>query len=133
MREDGVDVIFVSDSLSDSARSFVCGHELGHYIYDRGLNRPFLDRYTCYIPNKYENRADSFSAQLLWGKLPMYRDQGIFAELATKVFAKKTVANHRIVLNQIFKYAQTEYNFYYNPVDIVSVPKGLPQKKTPGA
>lgn len=75
MREDNVDVIFVSDSLSDSTRSFVCGHELGHYIYDRGMNRPFLDRYTYYIPDKYENRADMFSAQLLWGKPPMYEEQ----------------------------------------------------------
>lgn len=30
MREDGVDVIFVSDSLSDSARTFVCGQSGGH-------------------------------------------------------------------------------------------------------
>ncbi len=75
MRENGVDMIFVSDALSDQAASFVCGHELGHYIYDRGLNRPFLDRHTYYIPDKYENRADTFSAQLLWGNPPMYEEQ----------------------------------------------------------
>ena len=75
MREEGTDMIFVSDTLSDCAASFVCGHELGHYIYDRGMNRPFLDRYTYYLPNKYENRADMFSAQLLWGIPPMYEEQ----------------------------------------------------------
>lgn len=73
--EDDVDMIFVSSRLSENAASFVCGHELAHCIYDKGLNRPFLDKHTYCIPNKFENRADMFSAHLHWGDPPLFDEQ----------------------------------------------------------
>jgi|GEM_PF-5956973 Zn-dependent peptidase ImmA (M78 family) len=72
--EEDVHMIFVSSTLSDHAASFVCGHELAHYIYDKGLNRPFLDKYTYLIPNKFEKRADMFSAHLHWGEPPLFEE-----------------------------------------------------------
>ena len=70
--EDGVDMIFISSSLSRLVATYVCAHELAHYLYDKGLSRLFLDTYTFMVPGKYETRADKFAAHLLWGELPLY-------------------------------------------------------------
>ena len=75
MCEEGVDIIFLSSELSQHTSSFVCGHELAHCIYDKGLNRPFLDKWTYCVPGKYENRADKFSAHLHWGGSPLFEEQ----------------------------------------------------------
>ena len=52
-----------------------------------------------------------------------------FKRLASENFAAKTIANHRIILNQIFNYAVIEGDIQYNPVTAVKIPKAA--KKTP--
>ena len=46
--------------------------------------------------------------------------------LASQQFAQKTIANHRIVLNQIFTFAilDEDNNLLYNPCTSVKIPKG---------
>ncbi len=44
-------------------------------------------------------------------------------------FAKKTVQTHLIVLSNIYKKAQEEYNSDCNPATLVRLPKNLPQQR----
>lgn len=74
MRENGIDIIFVSSDLGERSAEYVCAHELGHHYKHRGLNRVFMDRYTYMLPDKYENEADHFAAQLLYGEPPLTSD-----------------------------------------------------------
>mgnify|MGYP000908143017 CR=1 FL=1 len=57
--------IYLSDSLSDQERTFICAHELGHYLLHRRINTVFMDRYTYCPKNKYENEANAFAITLL--------------------------------------------------------------------
>lgn len=74
IKRKGISIITVANELDDDEASFVCGHELGHDLLDGNSNRIFLDKYTYSIPNKYENRADKFSAHLHWGKPPLFEE-----------------------------------------------------------
>ena len=49
--------------------------------------------------------------------------------LVKQEFAKKTVQTHLIVLNNIYKKAQEEYNSDYNPAALVRLPKNLSQQR----
>lgn len=49
--------------------------------------------------------------------------------LVKQEFAKKTIQTHLIVLNNIYKKAQEEYNSDYNPAALVRLPKNLSQKR----
>lgn len=55
--------------------------------------------------------------------------QSFFKVMALQGLTSKTIANHRIVLNQIFNYAIVEGEIQYNPCTSVKIPKG--SKKTP--
>lgn len=55
--------------------------------------------------------------------------QSFFKVMALKGFTSKTIANHRIVLNQIFNYAIVEGDIQYNPCSSVKIPKT--SKKSP--
>lgn len=55
--------------------------------------------------------------------------QSFFKVMALKGFTAKTIANHRIVLNQIFNYAIVEGDIQYNPCSSVKIPKT--SKKSP--
>ncbi len=52
----------------------------------------------------------------------------LFRRMTAQNFAAKTIANQRIVLNQIFNYAIIEGDIQYNPCASVKIPKG--SKKT---
>jgi len=54
--------------------------------------------------------------------------QALFKKMALESYAQKTIANQRIVLNQIFNYAIIEGDIQYNPCASVKIPKGT--KKT---
>lgn len=75
MRENGADIIFVANDLDERPAQFVCAHELGHHFRHKGLNRVFMDRHTYMLPDKFENEADHFAAQLLYGEPPLTSDE----------------------------------------------------------
>lgn len=54
--------------------------------------------------------------------------QALFKKMALESFAQKTIANQRIVLNQVFNYAIIEGDIQFNPCASVRIPKGT--KKT---
>lgn len=66
--------ITVSSDLSTFTRQFVCGHELAHYLLHQRINRLFLDYRTHMMTSRFETEADKFSAHLLFGDTPMYRE-----------------------------------------------------------
>lgn len=55
--------------------------------------------------------------------------QHFYKTMALKGFSSKTIANHRIVLNQIFNYAIVEGDLQYNPCTSVKMPRA--SKKQP--
>lgn len=61
MCADGVSIITLGEGMSSLTERFVCAHELGHYIMHRKLNRIFLDAWTNFVVDKYENSADRFA------------------------------------------------------------------------
>ena len=50
-------------------------------------------------------------------------------KLAAMKYSKKTVVNHKNILNMIFKYALLNDYISYNPVRDISIPDGLSKKK----
>lgn len=54
--------------------------------------------------------------------------QALFKKMAVQDFAQKTIANHRIIINQIFDYAIVNGEIQFNPCASVKIPKGC--KKT---
>lgn len=63
----GFPIITLDINLNHLTEKFVCAHELGHHLFDDGLNKTFLDTHTYMIKDRFENRADTFASQLLWG------------------------------------------------------------------
>lgn len=59
-------IIYLDSGLDDAAARFVCGHELGHSLMHRGLNRIFMDTRTFMASGRYEAEADRFAADLLF-------------------------------------------------------------------
>ncbi len=53
--------------------------------------------------------------------------QQMFKKMSLKGYSAKTIANHRIVLNQIFNYAILEGDIQYNPCTSVRIPKEAPK------
>lgn len=56
-----------------------------------------------------------------------------FKQLAYQGYAHRTVANQRIVINQILNYAAVEGEIQYNPCTVVAVPKGLKMQQREAA
>ncbi len=56
-----------------------------------------------------------------------------FTELKRQGYAKKSVANHRIIINQILDYAVVNGDIDLNPCSAVKIPNGLAQKKRTAA
>ncbi|MPM80305.1 hypothetical protein SDC9_127352 [bioreactor metagenome] len=57
--------IYLADALDEAQRTFICAHELAHYLFHRRINTVFMDRYTFCPKNKYENEANAFAVALL--------------------------------------------------------------------
>lgn len=66
-RIDSLDIIYLSDSLTESEQTPVLAHELGHCLLHRGLNSFFVVRSTLYPVGKFEKEADEFARRLLEG------------------------------------------------------------------
>ena len=60
--------------MAETTASFVCAHELGHYFLHGRFNRIFMDLHTCLEVGRFENEADKFAAQLLFGQPPLYQE-----------------------------------------------------------
>ena len=54
-------------------------------------------------------------------------------DLASKGFAAKTIANHRIVINRVFTYALVSDGITHNPCASAQIPKGLKKEKRSAA
>lgn len=77
--------------------------------------------------SSYERALEEFKNQRISDIQP--KDiQTMFKRMALHDYAQKTIANQRIVLNQIFNYAIVEGDLQYNPCASVKIPKGC--KKT---
>ena len=63
----GVDVIYLSDSLTPQEETVLLSHELGHCVLHRGLNAFFITRSTLYPVAAFEREADEFARCLLSG------------------------------------------------------------------
>lgn len=61
----GVDVIYLSDRLSETEQTVLLAHELGHCVLHRGLNSFFITRSTLYPVGRFEREADEFARCLL--------------------------------------------------------------------
>ncbi len=59
-------LIYLSDSLSEQERGFVCAHELGHSILHKDMNRIFMDTRTNMVTSRYEIEADHFAVDLIY-------------------------------------------------------------------
>lgn len=71
--------ITISDALGDLPSEFVCAHELGHALLHQRINRIFMDSHTHMVAGRFENEADKFAAQLLFGGPPMFADGSLSA------------------------------------------------------
>ena len=56
-----------------------------------------------------------------------------FKAMTVQSFAQKTIANHRIILNQIFNFAILEGELQYNPCTAVRVPKASKKTRPPAS
>lgn len=65
---DSLDIIYLSDSLTETEQIPVLAHELGHCLLHSGLNFFFVTRSTLYPVGKYEKEADEFARELLSGR-----------------------------------------------------------------
>ena len=63
----GVDIIYLSDSLTPQEETVLLSHELGHCVLHRGLNAFFITRSTLYPVAAFEREADEFARCLLSG------------------------------------------------------------------
>ena len=59
-------IIYLDSELDDTTARFVCGHELGHSILHRDLNRIFMDTHTFFVTGRYETEANQFSVDLIY-------------------------------------------------------------------
>lgn len=58
-------IIYIDENLPESAKKFVCSHELGHMFMHKKANAIFMDTRTCFNMDKYEIEANAFAAELL--------------------------------------------------------------------
>ena len=64
-RMSGVDIIYLSDSLTPQEERILLAHELGHCVLHQGLNAFFITRSTLYPVAAFEREADEFARCLL--------------------------------------------------------------------
>lgn len=58
-------IIYIDDSLPLHEQAFVCAHELGHMFLHKKANMIFMDTYTGFNTDKFENEANKFAMELL--------------------------------------------------------------------
>lgn len=58
-------IVYIDESLSYREQKLVCAHELGHMLLHKKSNALFMDTYTGFNTNKYENEANKFAVELL--------------------------------------------------------------------
>ena len=66
--------ITINTSVQDELLKIVCGHEIGHAVLHRGMNRIFMDT-TFSSSSKYDRQADRVSVYLAlanWDERDLY-------------------------------------------------------------
>lgn len=58
-------IIYIDENLSDSEKTFVCAHELGHMLMHKKTNALYMDSHTLFNTDKFEIEANTFAAELL--------------------------------------------------------------------
>lgn len=122
------------------------------YFYadtEREMNKKLLEfqiksehgrRFSEVADEWWSDVYDSFAAQTLRGYKPAYARaieefgdefisditpmdiQSMFKKMSTRGFFRKTIANQRIILNQIFNHAVVSGDIQYNPCTSVKIP-----------
>lgn len=59
-------IIYINDTLDEQQQALVCGHEMGHHLMHRGINRIFMNLNTQFVTQKFENEANLFSLELIF-------------------------------------------------------------------
>lgn len=75
-----------------------------------------------------QNAMDFFKNRYI-GKTTCSELYSFIEKITSKGLSYKTVSNHKIVLNLIFKYSVLNGYRSDNPIQFVSVPKNLPKKQ----
>ena len=60
-------LIYINSELDEQQQRLVCAHELAHHLIHKGMNRIFMDRNTDVVTQKFENQANRFAAELVYG------------------------------------------------------------------
>lgn len=96
----GKHIIVIADKLTPTVATYVCAHELGHFFMHRENNRVFMDSNTYMVAHRFENEADRFACNLLFGEPPLYTDYTLTeAQLAECLnVAENNVTNRLIEL-----------------------------------
>ena len=95
-------IIVINSCLEGLPAMFACGHELGHWAFDRGMNRVFMDCYTHFLPERMETRADRFAAQLMFGEPPLYQEPITAQEMAEILNVPISVVDERLLEFEIY-------------------------------
>lgn len=67
-------IVYLSDTLDEHAKRFVCAHELGHGLMHRDSNEIFMDTRTFLKTSTYERQADRFAIDLILPDDDFYED-----------------------------------------------------------
>lgn len=58
-------IIFINSNLTNEEQLIVCAHELGHALFHKNVNTPFMSENTFLSVSKIEREANRFAAELL--------------------------------------------------------------------
>lgn len=58
-------IIFINSNIAIEEQLVVCAHELGHALFHKTVNTPFMNENTFLSVSKIEREANRFAAELL--------------------------------------------------------------------
>ncbi len=90
-------IIYLDDSLDEATSRFVCGHELGHALLHKSMNRIFMDTRTLSVSSKYETQANQFAVDLIYSDedLLEYQDCTI-SQIAYSLGLPESLVEYRL-------------------------------------
>lgn len=90
--------ITIAVDLPKMVKMFVCAHEIGHFLLHQRINRLFMDYRTYMIPDRFENEADKFAAQLLFSQPMLSPDFSVSeSEMAEILNVPKNNVSTRLI------------------------------------